>query len=59
MSGSASSGKRVAILVENEFDDRELMIPFETLQNAGVVVTIVGPTSVALYSVPCMDKVTP
>jgi protease I len=50
MSGSASSGKRVAILVENEFDDRELMIPLETLQNAGVVVTIVGPTSGQEYT---------
>ena len=50
MSGSASTGKRVAILVENEFDDRELMIPFETLQNAGVVVTIVGPTSGQEYT---------
>ena len=50
MSVSPANGKRVAILVENEFDDRELMIPVETLQNAGVTVTIVGPTSGQEYT---------
>ena len=45
MSGSAPlSGKRVAILVEDGFEDRELTGPLEALQTAGATVTIVGPT---------------
>ena len=43
MSGSgALSGKRVAILVEDEFEDRELVGPLEALREAGAEVTIVG-----------------
>ena len=38
------SGKRVAILVEDEFEDRELSGPLEALRGAGATVTIVGPT---------------
>ena len=38
------SGKRVAILVEDEFEDRELSGPLEALRHAGATVTIVGPT---------------
>ena len=38
------SGKRVAILVEDEFEDRELAGPLEALRDAGATVTIVGPT---------------
>ena len=43
------SGKRVAILVEDEFEDLELTGPLETLRAAGAVVTIVGPTQGATY----------
>jgi protease I len=39
------AGKRVAILVEDEFEDRELTGPLETLRSAGATVTIVGPTA--------------
>ena len=39
------SGKRVAILVEDEFEDRELTGPLETLRAAGATVTLVGPTA--------------
>ena len=37
------TGKRVALLVEDEFEDRELTGPLEALRNAGATVTIVGP----------------
>ena len=39
------SGKRVAILVEDEFEDRELTGPLDALRSAGATVTIVGPTA--------------
>jgi protease I len=39
------SGKRVAILVEDEFEDRELTGPLEALRDAGATVTIVGPSA--------------
>src|SRR5437660_7912449 len=39
------AGKRVAILVEDEFEDRELTGPLEALRAAGATVTIVGPTA--------------
>jgi deglycase len=39
------TGKRVAMLVEDGFEDRELMGPLEALREAGATVTIVGPTS--------------
>jgi protease I len=38
------SGRRVAILVEDEFEDSELTGPLEALREAGATVTIVGPT---------------
>lgn len=38
------SGKRVAILVEDEFEDREVTEPLETLCAAGATVVVVGPT---------------
>jgi protease I len=38
-------GKRVAMLVEDEFEDRELTGPLEALRAAGATVTIVGPTA--------------
>jgi protease I len=50
MSGSGTlSGKRVAILVEDEFDDRELAGPLDALREAGAEVTIVGATAGAEY----------
>jgi protease I len=39
------AGTRVALLVEDEFEDRELTGPLEALRQAGATVTIVGPTA--------------
>jgi deglycase len=51
MSDSAVlSGKRVAILVEDEFEDRELTGPRDALAAAGATVTIVGPTRGAQFT---------
>jgi protease I len=49
MSEVALSGKRVAFLVEDEYDHRELSGPLDALQRAGAVVTIVGPVADAEY----------
>ena len=50
MSGTgAVAGKRVAMLVEDEFEDHELTGPLEALRAAGVTVTIVGSTAGAEY----------
>src|SRR4029453_15352740 len=49
MSGSALTGKRVAMLVEDGFEDRELVGPLEALREAGATVTIVGPAAGAEY----------
>ena len=38
------SGKRVAMLVDEGFEDRELTGPLDALRAAGATVTIVGPT---------------
>lgn len=43
------TGKRVAILVEDDFEDRELTGPLEALRQAGATVTIVGPTAATQY----------
>ena len=43
------SGKRVALLVEDEYDHRELTGPLEALRNAGVEVKIVGPVAGTEY----------
>ena len=46
MTGSTTlSGKRVAMLVEQEFEDRELTGPRDALRDLGAAVTIVGPTA--------------
>jgi protease I len=42
-------GKRVAILVEEEFEDRELTGPLDRLRSEGATVTIVGPVQGASY----------
>jgi deglycase len=38
-------GKRVAMLVEEEFEDRELTGPRDALRDAGATVVIVGPAA--------------
>jgi protease I len=43
------SGKRVAILVEDGFEDRELTGPRDALRAAGAAVTLVGPTAGAEF----------
>jgi protease I len=43
------SGKRVAVLVEEQFEDRELTGPLEALREAGAAVTIIGPAANAEY----------
>jgi protease I len=41
---SDAAGKRVALLVEEGFEDRELAGPRDALRAAGATVTLVGPT---------------
>jgi protease I len=43
------AGKRVAMLVEDEFEDRELAGPIDILRAAGVEVVVVGPVAGAEY----------
>jgi protease I len=43
MAGPALIGARVAMLVEDGFEDRELTGPLEALRAAGASVTLVGP----------------
>jgi protease I len=43
------TGKRVAILVEDEFEDHELVGPLEALRAAGADVKVVGPAAAADY----------
>ncbi|HXD76122.1 MAG TPA: type 1 glutamine amidotransferase domain-containing protein [Vicinamibacterales bacterium] len=50
MSDSAVlSGRRIAILVENDFEDSELTGPRDALRAAGATVVIVGPTANAEF----------
>jgi protease I len=46
---SALSGKRVAMLVEEEFEDRELTGPLDALRTAGATVTLVGSAAGTEY----------
>ena len=46
---SELSGKRVAMLVQDEFEYLELTGPLEALRAAGATVTIVGPTAGATF----------
>ena len=39
------SGKRVAMLIEDDFEDRELTGPLEALRGAGATVTLIGPSA--------------
>ena len=43
------TGKRVLMLVEEDFEDRELTGPLDALRAAGATVTIVGPTAGTEY----------
>ena len=43
------TGKRVALLVEDEFEDRELTGPLDALRGAGATVVVVGPVAGAEY----------
>ena len=47
---SVLAGKRIAILVEDEFEDRELIGPRDALAAAGAHITIVGPTRGSEFS---------
>jgi len=49
MADGVLTGKRVAMLVEDGFEDRELTGPLEALRGAGAKVTVVGPTSGAEF----------
>ena len=48
-SGAPLAGKRIAMLVEDEFEDRELTGPLDALRAAGATVTLVGPSAGAEY----------
>jgi deglycase len=43
------AGKRIAMFVEDDFEDREVTGPLEVLRSAGATVTVVGPTAGAEY----------
>jgi deglycase len=43
------SGKRIAMLVEDGFEDRELTGPLEALRSAGAEVVLVGPAAHTEY----------
>ena len=43
------AGKRVAIFVEDEFEDREVTGPLDALRAAGATVSLVGPSAGAEY----------
>jgi protease I len=45
MADTNAAGKRVAMLVEDEFEDRELTGPRDALRDAGITVVLVGPTA--------------
>jgi len=46
---SVLRGKRIAILVEEEFEDHELTDPLDALREAGARVMVVGPMAGAQY----------
>ena len=48
--GAVLAGKRIAMLVEEGFEDRELTGPLDALRAAGATVTIVGPTAGAQFT---------
>jgi protease I len=46
---AAPSAKRVAVLVEQDFEDRELPVLLDRLRASGAAVTVVGPSAGADY----------
>src|SRR5262249_62093686 len=42
---AALAGKRIALLVEQDFEDSELTGPRDALRSAGATVIVVGPTA--------------
>lgn len=46
---AALTGTLVAMLIEEEYEDREVTQPLETLRAAGVTVVVVGPVAGASY----------
>jgi protease I len=48
-SGPGAAAKRVALLIEEEFEDREVTGTRDALQQAGIAVTVVGPSAGAQY----------
>jgi deglycase len=46
---AALQGRRVAVLVEDEFEDRELTGPVDALRAAGATVVLVGPAAGSTY----------
>jgi protease I len=48
--GPRLTGRRVAILVEEGFEDRELTGPLEALRAAGAEVVVIGPAAGATYT---------
>jgi protease I len=51
MSDSAAlAGRRIALLVEQEFEDSELTGPLEALRAAGATVVLIGPTANTDYT---------
>src|SRR3954469_2048275 len=47
---AALAGKRIAMLVEEEFEDRELTGPRDALSAAGATVMMIGPTKGAQFT---------
>jgi protease I len=45
----ALAGKRVAILIEDEFEDQELTGPLDALRGAGATVTLIGASAGTSY----------
>jgi protease I len=50
MTDPALAGKRIAMLVEQDFEDRELTGPRDALSAAGATVTMIGPTKGAQFT---------
>lgn len=48
--GSIPAAQRVAVLVEDEYEDSELTGPVETLRAAGLEVVLVGPVAGRTYT---------
>jgi protease I len=48
-SAAGGTARRVALLIEDEFEDREVTGTRDALQRAGIIVTVVGPSAGAQY----------